>query len=138
MSLHLRPVGFPVHIRDIIQLRHTVKDILKGLAFLHKLGYVHRDLRYAKVIQERTGNVRLIDLEHTGLEGKPDFVLDAWSISELEDGVYAKSIDNLMLHAMIMIYHSTIQDDEEALDFMAELRESNSAEEALLHPWLHD
>lgn len=138
MRLELSPVGYPVHVRDIIRLRHTIRDMLKGLAFLHKLGYVHRDLRWANVIRDRYGNVRLIDLEHAGLEGTPDHFLDTWPISGVQDGVYTKSMDNVMLHTMIMTYHSLIQDDEEALNFMAELKTSNSAEETVLHPWLCD
>ncbi|RPB22346.1 hypothetical protein L211DRAFT_334491 [Terfezia boudieri ATCC MYA-4762] len=138
MRLELSPVGYPVHVRDIIQLRHTIKDMLKGLAFLRKLGYVHRDLRWANVIRDRYGNVRLIDLEHAGLEGTPDHFLDTWPISGVQDGVYTKSMDNVMLHTMIMTYHSLIQDDEEALNFMAKLKTSNSAEETVLHPWLCD
>ena len=74
--------------------------------------------------------MRLIDLEHAGLEGKPEYVLDAWP---LKNGVYTKSVDISMLYDMIMNYYSIIQEDKEALAFVAGLMKGNSVEEVLLH-----
>ena len=126
MRLYLTPVGFPVRVDGIAVLRRTIRDILKGLAFLHELGYIHRDLRWANVIQEGDGNVRLIDLERVGKTG-------TWTP---ENGVSTKSGDIEMLYHMMMIYDSMIQEDEEAVAFIEGLGETNSAEEVLLHPWL--
>ena len=122
-----------VHIQNVMKLQSTIKSILNGLGFLHSLGYVYRDLRWPNIIQDCTGNVRLIDLEHSGLEGKPEYVLDTW---RLKNGLYTKEVDLLMLYDMILIYYLMMEKDKNALDFMSRLQEGGTVDGALSHPWL--
>ncbi|KAF8467249.1 hypothetical protein BDZ91DRAFT_723677 [Kalaharituber pfeilii] len=68
--LYLTSIGLRANPENSMQLKHTMRDILNGLVFLHTLGYVHRDLRWQNIIKENDGNVRIIDLEHAGREGK--------------------------------------------------------------------
>ena len=58
-------------------------NVLRTLLFLHNKGYVHRDLRWPNIIKDENGNLRIIDLEHSGLEGEAGYRLSCWPI-ELE------------------------------------------------------
>ena len=129
MAFHLYPIGFRIHIHNVMELHSTIKGILNGLGFLHSLGYVHRDLRWPNIIQDCTGNVRLIDLEHGGLEGKPEYVLDTW---RLKNGLYTKEVDL----DMILIYYLMMEKDKNALDFMSRLQKGGTVDGGLSHPWL--
>ena len=67
--LKLHPVGFTPHPRSIEKLKVIIRDILLGVPWLHSHGFVHRDIRWANIITETNGHIRLIDLEHTAREG---------------------------------------------------------------------
>ena len=66
--------------RSTSDLKHAVQGVLKGLDWLHRFDYVHRDLRWDNVIQDMEENVRLIDLEHSRKEGRvqDDDILQHW------------------------------------------------------------
>ena len=46
-------------IRCLEDLKKAIRDILQGLEFLHKNGFVHRDVRWANIIRDEAGTFRL-------------------------------------------------------------------------------
>lgn len=134
-ELLLKPVAFKGNPENPVQLKDAMRGILNGLAFLHQYGYVHRDLRWPNIIREQNGNVRIIDLEHAGLEGVVGFDLDTWP-EEAEVGKYTKHMDMSMLYTMGMQYIAMISDSREALDFLDQIKQGTPARQALQHPWL--
>jgi len=62
-----------------------------------------RDLCWENTTKDNSGNVRIIDLEHTGKEGKVDFTLQSWPV-ELGDGIYTNEIDILPVQRMLLCY----------------------------------
>ncbi|RPB21822.1 hypothetical protein L211DRAFT_840185 [Terfezia boudieri ATCC MYA-4762] len=139
-SLHLCPVGFHPRLRNISELRHAVKGILKGLDWLHQYDYVHRDLRWANVIQDMEGNVRLIDLEYAGKEGVVEYgnILRHWPIMEGE--IYLKGIDVYSVAKMMGEYSSLLggENSREGYTFMTRLERGISTKDALKDCWFLD
>jgi len=45
-----------------MQIRHIVRETLSGIAFLHSLSIVHRDIKPDNIMITKTGEVKLIDL----------------------------------------------------------------------------
>lgn len=58
-----------------------VAKILEGLAYLHKEGVVHRDLKAANILSTKTGNIKLTDfgvsLNTSAVENIPQEVRQA-------------------------------------------------------------
>lgn len=79
-----------------------VIDILKGLRWLHDIGFVHRDVRWSNVVRKPDGQFMLTDLELAGKEGYVDFRSGWWP--ELHDGQYLKEMDLMMLGNTISEY----------------------------------
>lgn len=116
--------------------RH-IKYILRGFLFLHNKGYVHRDLRWSNIIKDEDGNFRIIDLEHSWLEGDAGYRLSCWPI-ELEGELFLKKINLLTLYQMAFEYYFCWRKDGEARSFMEKLRQGLPVQELLQEPWLID
>ena len=78
MKLQLCPVGYPVHIQDVAELKTAIREILTGLSFLHERGFVHRDIRWENIVKDVNGSFVLIDLENAGREGPVTYNSLAW------------------------------------------------------------
>jgi len=93
--LELTPIGYTPIIECLGDLKKAIRDILLGLEFLHNHGFVHRDVRWANVIRDEVGTFRLIDFEHSGRVGSPDFALVNWP--PLEEGIFNEKSDLKMV-----------------------------------------
>ena len=142
VSLHLRPVGFNPHPKDVADLKAIIHDVLKGLEWIHSHNYVHRDLRWPNIIRESHGKVRLIDLENADKEGKVTDLLSHWP--SLDGGFYSKMTDLYLVGQMMKEYsglfkiHSTIdrEDAAKGIQFIEKLEAGLYVGDALNDPWL--
>jgi serine/threonine protein kinase len=132
--LHLSPVGSVVFPRSISELKNSVRQILRGLQWLHAQGFVHRDSRWNNIIKDPNDCIRIIDFEHFGREGFVDFALSIWPI--LDDNCYTKRVDFYLLRVMVLDVLTKLQFESEARDFCNLLSQIDTADEALSHYWL--
>eukprot|EP00644_Phytophthora_capsici_P015436 jgi/Phyca11/547387/estExt2_Genewise1Plus.C_PHYCAscaffold_240409 len=51
-----KPRGTMVRPSNLLDLFGALKDVLQALVALHRLGWIHRDIRWSNVIRQRTGN----------------------------------------------------------------------------------
>ena len=49
------------------EIQLICRDSMKGLAYLHSVGFIHRDIKGANIMIKRDGSVKLIDF---GVSGK--------------------------------------------------------------------
>ncbi|TDL14322.1 hypothetical protein BD410DRAFT_797247 [Rickenella mellea] len=134
------------------ELRVMVKDLVTGLDWLHKGGYLHRDIRNQNVVYDRAlKQYVLIDFEHSGKqEGRrsqrrnpaatsfdgEDWLRD-WDYGTLDDGVYTKASDMYQLGRFLHDWFRRMIDSEDGKAFVARLTgKKMTAEEALLHEWI--
>jgi len=68
-TLKPHPVGFTPRPKSMEGLKTIIRGILLDVQCLHSHGLVHRDIRWANIIKETNGRVRLIDLENAAREG---------------------------------------------------------------------
>ena len=132
LILELSPIGYIPNIASLAELKQAIHDVLLGLSFLHNRNFVHRDVRWANVIQDRTGGFRLIDLENSGPVGKPKYDSPAWPQLE-RDGVFNAKSDVKMVWTMAKEFYGLWTRDHDAEDFMSKLEQG---EKALDHPWM--
>lgn len=130
--LELTPVGFSPYATTLQDVKLAIANILAGLDWLHKRGFVHRDIRWDNVIREANGQFRLIDLEMAGREGVVDYVIPTWPA--LENSTYTKGVDLMMLDSMISRYDALL--DRDAQEFRAKLTGHCTIEEVMKDPWL--
>ena len=131
MTLKLIPIGFKPIIESLDDFKKAIHDILLGLEFLHDRGFVHRDMRWPNVIRDETGTFRLIDFEHSGRVGSPDFTLVGWP--PLEKGVFNQKCDVKMVSHMAREYYNLWQKEEGACSFVSELEQGLKP---LDHSWI--
>ncbi|XP_051126696.1 mitogen-activated protein kinase kinase kinase 20 [Andrographis paniculata] len=56
------------------EVRRYVRDLVKGLCYIHKLGYVHCDIKLQNVLLDSAGGVKIADFglaKHAGVEAAP-------------------------------------------------------------------
>ena len=133
MKLQLCPVGYPVHIQDVAELKTAIREILTGLSFLHERGFVHRDIRWENIVKDVNGSFVLIDLENAGREGPVTYNSPAWPPAP-KPGKFIKAIDMMIVDLLISKYQN-LDLDEDSHDFTGQLATLTPAE-AIQHPWL--
>lgn len=105
MTLKLIPTGYNPIIESLGDFKKAIHDILLGLEFLHDRGFVHRDVRWPNVIRDETGTYTfrlILDFEHSGRVGSPDFTLVSWP--PLEKGVFNQKCNIKMVSHMAREY----------------------------------
>ena len=125
-----RPKGIGIGELNVI-----IRDVLLGVRWLHSHGFVHRDIRWANIIKETNGRVRLIDLEHTAHEGP--FVgptLVHWPA--LPGGEYRKTTDLYLVGRLVEEYTCLSGQDADVERFTSMLQRGISVEMALQDLWV--
>ena len=128
-------MGFTPRPTSIDELKFIIRDVLFGVRWLHSHGFVHRDIRWANIIKETNGRIRLIDLEHAAREGP--FVgptLVHWPA--LPGGEYLKATDLYLVGSLVEEYTCLSGQDAEVERFTSMLQRGISVEMALQDPWV--
>ena len=110
MKLQLCPIGYPVRIQDVAELKKAIREVLTGLSFLHERGFVHREIRWENVVKDVNGSFVLIDLENAGHEGPVTYNSLAWPPAP-KLGEFIKAMD-MMVGLLIDTYQNLGLDED--------------------------
>eukprot|EP00198_Chlamydomonas_reinhardtii_P005006 XP_001694342.1 predicted protein [Chlamydomonas reinhardtii] len=141
----LGPLGSTRRPANEGELRQAIQAVLRGVAALHKAGYVHRDIHWDNVLCIGEGSWMLSDLESVArapvvAAGKGGFRAACWTSDTLDEcGSYTTASD-VQLVGQLMDTCSILMLDAQCLELKAQLTASAaasrpSAEQALRHPW---
>jgi len=140
LELHLKPIGASRRPKDVQELRSAIKCVLQFLEQFHKIGYVHRDIRWPNIICYK-GEWVVIDLELACLEKDKEVVF--WNNSCLPPDVTAKTAKynfksdlyevGFLLREIALT--STIPDAIDLRDKLLQFQ-FNNATDVLKHQWL--
>jgi serine/threonine protein kinase len=106
--------GVPNRPQSEDEVRSFTKDVISALVFLHKGGFLHRDVRFPNIVYDRTiKHYVVIDFEHGGHDGQKNRAknrkyvvsdtppLKDWDDKTLVNGVYTHSSDLYQLGIML-------------------------------------
>jgi hypothetical protein len=126
-------------------LRKMTKDLVSGLAWLHRAGYIHRDIRFPNILYDPVRKQYfLIDFEHGAKVGNGEEVqtygdkdtLTAWDGGTLDGGLYTEMSEMYQLGKLLDKEFDHLISDH-AKDFVEKLKgKKMTAEEALEHEWI--
>ncbi|KAG2425698.1 hypothetical protein HXX76_013540 [Chlamydomonas incerta] len=127
------------------ELRQAIQAVLRGVAALHRAGYVHRDIHWANVLCIGEGSWILSDLESAArapvqAAGEGGFRAACWTSDTLDEcGMYTTASD-VQLVGQLMDTCSILVLDAQCQELKAQLTacaaaSRPSAEQALRHPW---
>ncbi|TDL19524.1 hypothetical protein BD410DRAFT_438002 [Rickenella mellea] len=135
------------------ELRVMAKDLVTGLDWLHKGGYLHRDIRNQNIVYDQVlKQYALIDFEHggkhegrrsqrrnpaaTSFDRENDWLRD-WDYGTLDDGIYNMASDMYQFGRFLHDWFRRMIDSEDGKDFVARLTgKKMTAKEALIHEWI--
>eukprot|EP00198_Chlamydomonas_reinhardtii_P000358 XP_001689693.1 predicted protein [Chlamydomonas reinhardtii] len=141
----LAPLGNTCRPGNEGELRQAIQAVLRGVAALHRAGYVHRDIRWDNVLCIGQGSWILSDLESVAraparAASKGGFRAACWTSDTLDEcGMYTTASD-VQLVGRLMDTCSIFVLDAQGEELRAQLTASAassrpSAEQALRHPW---
>ena len=123
------------------QPREMARSLLTGLSWLHRGGYVHRDVRLSNVVYDPTSpegyKYVLIDFEHRGIVDEPfdDFLLTDWDDGMLENKAY--TIHSEMYQLGKLLKRLDTVSSKSGQDFINKLKgKMMTADMVLQHPWI--
>ena len=130
---------------DLAELRRAVTAVLRALAAFHRLGFVHRDVRWPNVLVDGRGDWVLVDFELADAVGQP-LPADAIALSTVapearQPGAGYMPLDDAWQVGRLLV-SAGLPLSPEAAAFSAQLTAPRDArlscEAALTHPWLAD
>jgi hypothetical protein len=99
-SLVFKPRGVAVKPSNLLELLGALRDVLQALVALHRLGWMHRDIRWSNVIRTRDGGSWfLIDFADAAASPQRSPSGQHLSVEEhapeifLDDGVHTTAVD---------------------------------------------
>ena len=125
------------------ELQRMTKDLVSGLALLHKGNFLHCDVRFPNILYNPVaGQYFLIDFEHGrqaeegGVIHNGDLLKD-WDGRTLENGRYTKRSEIYQLGKLLIKEFSFIEISDDGMDFIEMMeRRRMTADELLQHPWI--
>ena len=127
------------------EIQQMTKDLVSGLAWLHRGQFLHRDIRLPNIVYDRTNRQYvLIDFEHGDRQPAPrnekkltqcDF-LKEWDHETLDGDTYTSTSDMRQLRKLLRQEFGGIILSDHGRDFVARLG-AMTAEESLQHEWIH-
>jgi hypothetical protein len=137
--------GIDTRAKSKGELQKMAKDLVSGLAWLHRAGYLHRDIRSPNILYDPVAKQYvLIDFEHGAKVGNGEEVqiygdnipLAAWDDDTLDDGLYTVMSEMYQLGKLLDEKFGYMISDQ-AEDFVKKLKgKKMTAEEALEHEWI--
>ena len=122
IELKLRPCGLEIVPTSVDQLLSALRSIFLALEGIHKLGYVHRDIRWPNILWMSEGDWRLIDFENSSTGDAPLMKKDMHMVGELIsccDSALLSSEHLLYLHEQLL--SESPPDASEALAVLAQI-----------------
>ncbi|KAE8972908.1 hypothetical protein PR002_g26364 [Phytophthora rubi] len=99
-SMLFQPRGTRVEPSNLLELLGALRDVLQALVALHRLGWIHRDIRWSNVLRQREGGSWfLIDFADAATSPQPSSSGQHLSVEEhapeifVDDGVHTTAVD---------------------------------------------
>ncbi|KAF0552254.1 hypothetical protein F8M41_022211 [Gigaspora margarita] len=105
-KVNLAPLGVRWMPKTEQGVKDAIRCVLDALVDLHKLGYVHRDVRWPNILQLTDNSWMLIDLECAGIDGADvNFgPLKDWAPEVIETKKYTKKADVYMVEGYLAVF----------------------------------
>ncbi|EAX94051.1 CMGC family protein kinase [Trichomonas vaginalis G3] len=57
---------------DIKEIKYITREVLKGVEYIHSMGYIHRDLKSSNILVSETNEIKIIDFGYCRkIKGRP-------------------------------------------------------------------